>query len=81
MPMIPPSFPLTVKINVPAFWTTTVCTIVVGLLNTTFPVKDFPIREPLGDKVLNILINSIVEYICKSHCHFLVTIIRRFTFK
>ncbi len=37
MPMIPPSLPLTVKINVPAFWTTTVCNIMVGLVNTTFP--------------------------------------------
>ena len=55
MPMIPPNLPLTVKINVPTFGATAVCNIVVGLVNTAFPVKGFPIRKPLGDKVLNML--------------------------
>ncbi len=59
MPVIPPSLPLTVKINVttvcPDSCAAAVCYKVVGLVNTTFPVKGFPIREQLGDIVLDIL--------------------------
>ena len=55
MPMIPPSLPLTVKINIPTFGATAVCNIVVGLVNTTFPVKGFPVNSLLRDEVLDIL--------------------------